>query len=195
MKKLVLAIAVSLVTLNSFSQDIVLTVKGVSITVSYKEQLAFIDSIKKIHPDSIQKRFIRCLNKYRISNSLSVVKENTNNTKAAAFIAEYNLSKINTSKLSHTTNIKGCETLTDRVRQFNIKQTTNLVGENLLTYEDEFAFFYFKSNKLTYEQAFLKAWIESLGHKQNLLISTANEIGFIYMRSNDNIIIAAMVIN
>lgn len=174
-------ILVSSLALNSNAQgSINLTSNGVTISYTLPEFKKFCDSVSQISVDTLQNRFIRCLNLYRASKSLPLVVFDVNAYNASKFITEYNLESVNGKKLTHTTNINGYQELKDRRVKFNIdtKYTKSILCENLATSSDFFAFFFFKSQKLTYEQFLLKIWKESPGHNANLIRPDSRYIGF-----------------
>ena len=171
-------ILVSSLALNSNAQgNINLTSNGVTISYTLPEFKKFCDSVSQISVDTLQNRFIRCLNLYRASKSLPLVVFDVNAYNASKFITEYNLESVNGKKLTHITNINGYQELKDRGVKFNINSKTTLC-ENLATSNDYLAFFFFKSQKLTYEQSLLHIWKESPRHNANLIRPDSRYIGF-----------------
>lgn len=188
MKKLVVSIAVFVSSLTILAQQSSkkrhgsLTVNGKTITIDLNEYEAFRDSIIKIHPDTLQIRFVKLLNKYRVSNSLNVLVVNSKNSKAADYISNLNLNLVYTQKLklAHTVPTIGYETFDKRLAVFGLVKNFNASGECLLSTSIFFEYYYVKLNKISFEQAILNTWIQSPGHNIILLKPNAIQIGFSY---------------
>jgi hypothetical protein len=135
------------------------------------------DSLRKIPIDTIKARFIKYLNIYRVSLNLTPVTEYLPATEATKFIVDYNC-KLPGIELSHTTNIPGYQTFTNRCDKI-IKISRNNAGENLLKigtlYSCITEMLY---HNISFEQVILKYWINSKGHNRNLTIKNANYVGF-----------------
>ena len=197
-----LILSLVLVSLASNSQlpMTVTSSDGHKVTYTAKELKSYTDSILKINPDSLQNRFIRLLNKYRVSKGLNALVVDNKSILASKYIADYNLDAVFNKKLklSHITNVLGYETSTNHFNKFGIEKKFNASGECLFQYDMTTAFFYFKLNKMSYEQHILDSWINSPAHNQNLLRPNAIHVGFSIsslMLSNIQNSVAAVVLN
>ncbi|MBN2374378.1 CAP domain-containing protein [bacterium] len=125
---------------------------------------------KADYVSSVEGLIYNMVNQERTSRGLSSL---SRHSRLEGMSRVHSLHMYNQGEMSHTSNVSGYETLSDRASKAGVTGWSHL-GENVGNLSDPYGY-YSTAQKIA--DAVMKAWMDSSGHRENILYNSFSHIG------------------